>query len=118
MKLYSYGASEDFPGVIVVDPFVGTGTTCVVAKKMNRRFIGIDINPGYLRFAERRLVDAPPGDPLLLVGRAKYPTKDELVRMMFDEAGTAGAEAVSKHKRKTYGRSVAAPPDDEQPKLV
>lgn len=118
MKLYSYGAAEGFPGEIVVDPFVGTGTTCVVAKKMKRRFIGIDINPGYLRFAERRLEGAPPGEPLLLVGRAKYPTKDDLIRMAFEEAGTAGAEAVSKHKRKTYGRSVAAPSDDDQPKLV
>lgn len=118
MKLYSYGAAENFPGEIVVDPFVGTGTTCVVAKKMNRRWIGIDIHSGYLRFAERRIADAPPGDPLLLVGRAKYPTRDDLVRMMFEEAGSAGAEAVSKHKRKTYGRSVSAPSDDDQPKLV
>lgn len=118
MKLYSYGASEDFPGEIVVDPFVGTGTTCVVAQKMNRRWIGIDINPGYLRFAERRIADARREEPLLLVGRAKYPTKDDLVRMMFEEAGTAGADAVSKHKRKTYGRSVSAPSEDEQPKLV
>ena len=53
MKLYSYGAAEGFPGEIVVDPFVGTGTTCVVAEKMQRRWIGIDINPGYLRYARR-----------------------------------------------------------------
>lgn len=118
MKLYSFGASEDFPGEIVVDPFVGTGTTCVVAKSMNRRWIGIDINPGYLRFAEKRLRDAQPGDPLLLVGRAKYPNKDDLIRMLFEEAGTAGAEAVSKHKRKTYGRSAPAPSEEDQPKLV
>jgi DNA modification methylase len=118
MKLYSYGAAGDFSGEIVVDPFVGTGTTCLVAKKMKRRWIGIDINPGYLRFAERRVADARPGDPLLLVGRPKYPTKDDLIRMMFEEAGSAGAEAVSKHKRKTYGRSVSAPSEDDQPKLV
>ncbi len=118
MKLYSYGASGEFPGEIIVDPFVGTGTTCVVAQKMNRRWIGIDINPGYLKFAERRIANARREEPLILVGRAKYPTKDDLVRMMFEEAGTAGADAVSKHKRKTYGRSVSAPSEDEQPKLV
>lgn len=119
MKLYSYGAAEGFPGEIVVDPFVGTGTTCVVAEKMQRRWIGIDINPGYLKYAERRIADARPGDPLLLVGRAKYPTRDDILQMMFEEAGSAGAEAVSKHKRKTYGRSVAAPSDDDdQPTLV
>jgi modification methylase len=118
MKLYSYGSSESFEGEIVVDPFVGTGTTCIVAQKMNRRWIGIDINPRYLRFAQRRLADARRDEPLLLVGRAKYPTKDDLVRMMFEEAGSAGADAVSKHKRKTYGRSVSTSPEDEQPKLV
>lgn len=119
IRLYSYGVADDFPGEIVVDPFVGTGTTCVVANKMGRRWIGIDINPGYLRYAERRIADAAPGDPLLLVGRAKYPTRDELLLMMFEEAGSAGAEAVSKHKRRTYGRSVSGPSDDDdQPKLV
>lgn len=118
MKLYSYGAADDFEGEIVVDPFVGTGTTCVVAKKMKRRWIGIDVNPAYLRFAERRIADARPEEPLLLVGRAKYPTRDDLIRMMFEEAGTAGIDAVSKHKRKTYGRSVSAPSEEDQPKLV
>lgn len=118
MRLYSYGASEGFPGEIIVDPFVGTGTTCVVAQKMKRRWIGIDVNPGYLRFAERRIADARREEPLLLVGRAKYPTRDDLLKLMFEEAGTAGAEAVSKHKRKTYGRGASAPSDDDQPKLV
>lgn len=118
MKLYSYGAGDGFAGEIVVDPFVGTGTTCAVAKKMKRRWIGIDINPGYIRYAQRRIGDVRLGEPLLIVGRGKYPTKDDLLRMMFEEAGTAGAEAVSKHKRKTYGRSAAAPSEDEQPKLV
>lgn len=119
MRLYTYGASDKFSGEIVVDPFVGTGTTCLVAQKMKRRWIGIDINPGYLRFAERRIADARREEPLLLVGRAKYPTRDDLLRMMFEEAGTAGAEAVSKHKRKTYGRGASTvSEDDDQPKLV
>lgn len=118
MKLYTYGAAEDFAGEIVVDPFVGTGTTCLVAQKMGRRWIGIDIHPGYLRFAQRRIGNAAPGDPLLLVGRAKYPTRDELLLQMFEEAGSAGAEAVSKHKRKTYGRAASGPSDDDQPTLV
>ena len=33
------------PGGIVLDPFMGSGTTAVVAKKLSRHFIGIDINP-------------------------------------------------------------------------
>jgi len=44
--------SED---AIVLDPFVGSGTTAVAAKKMGRKFIGIDINPEYVEIALKRL---------------------------------------------------------------
>ncbi len=40
---------------IVLDPFVGSGTTAVAAKKMGRKFIGIDINPEYVEIALKRL---------------------------------------------------------------
>lgn len=42
-------------GGIVLDPFNGSGTTCVVAKKNNRKYIGIDLNPKYNEIAEKRL---------------------------------------------------------------
>ncbi|MFN3739560.1 MAG: DNA-methyltransferase [Thermodesulfovibrionales bacterium] len=40
---------------IVLDPFVGSGTTAVAAKKLGRKFIGIDINPEYVEIALKRL---------------------------------------------------------------
>jgi len=40
---------------IVLDPFVGSGTTAVAAKKLGRKFIGIDINREYVEIAQRRL---------------------------------------------------------------
>ena len=40
---------------LVLDPFIGSGTTGVVALKMNRRFVGIELNPEYLQIAEERL---------------------------------------------------------------
>lgn len=40
---------------IVFDPFLGSGTTSVVAKKLNRRYIGIEQNPRYCGWAEYRL---------------------------------------------------------------
>ena len=43
------------PGQTVLDPFLGSGTTAVAAKQLNRSCIGIEINPDYLRIAERRL---------------------------------------------------------------
>ena len=43
------------PGDLVLDPFVGSGTTVVVAFKMNRKYTGIDISPDYVRNARKRL---------------------------------------------------------------
>lgn len=40
---------------IVLDPFFGAGTTGLVALKQNRKFIGIEINPKYVKIAKRRL---------------------------------------------------------------
>lgn len=37
------------------DPFLGSGTTSVVAKKLGRRYLGIEQNEEYCLFAERRL---------------------------------------------------------------
>jgi len=49
---------EYVPGV-VLDPMCGSGTTLVVAKKLGRQFIGIDINPAYVEMAKRRLSALP-----------------------------------------------------------
>lgn len=46
-------------GGIVLDPFFGSGTTGAVAKRLSRRFIGIDINPAYCCKAQER-IDAVP----------------------------------------------------------
>ncbi len=42
-------------GHIVVDPFAGTGTTCLAAQKLGHRFIGVEINERYARIAKDRL---------------------------------------------------------------
>ena len=44
-------------GDIVLDPFVGTGTTSIAAKKMGRKYIGIDINNKYVEISNRKLHD-------------------------------------------------------------
>lgn len=46
-------------GEIVFDPFMGSGTTAVVAKKLNRNFLGCEINPEYLELANKRLNELP-----------------------------------------------------------
>jgi hypothetical protein len=90
----------------VLDPFAGTGTTCAVAKRMGRRYVGIDIDPDYVRMAQERVDNAGDAAPLLLVGRAKYPGREELEKIAAAEAGNRGPAAEAKHKRKSYGRKV------------
>lgn len=51
VKLFS------FEGDVILDPFNGVGTTCVVAKKTNRRFIGIDVSEKYCDIARKRVKD-------------------------------------------------------------
>jgi modification methylase len=42
---------------IILDPFMGSGTTAYVSKKLNKQFIGIDISPEYCEMAKMRLLD-------------------------------------------------------------
>ena len=42
-------------GDIVLDPFMGSGTTAVACRRLRRRFIGFEINPEYCKIAEKRL---------------------------------------------------------------
>ena len=44
-------------GQVVMDPFMGSGTTCLAAKRLNRHYIGIDIDPENVAIAIKRLED-------------------------------------------------------------
>lgn len=45
------------PDDIVLDPFMGSGSTCLAAKNLNRRYIGFEIDPKYYGIAEQRLAE-------------------------------------------------------------
>ena len=51
-------------GDTVLDPFGGSGTTLAVAKKMGRRFLGVELSEAYAARIEERLTAIQPGDPL------------------------------------------------------
>jgi modification methylase len=53
--LYRVILSSSNPGDVVLDPFFGTGTTGAVAKKLHRRWIGIERDPEYVRVAQERI---------------------------------------------------------------
>jgi DNA modification methylase len=52
--------SETEPG-IALDPFAGAGTTCMVAKRERRRFVGIDLNGEYVEMARNREMEERAG---------------------------------------------------------
>jgi len=52
------------PNDLILDPFCGSGTTCVAAKMLGRRYIGIDISPEYCKIAQERLLAVDTGVPV------------------------------------------------------
>lgn len=53
--LYRIILASSNAGDVVLDPFFGTGTTGAVARKLHRHFIGIEVNPDYVRVARKRI---------------------------------------------------------------
>lgn len=49
------GCNAGFESGVVLDPFFGSGTTALVAEKLNRKWLGIELNPEYVKIAEKRL---------------------------------------------------------------
>ncbi|WP_439551896.1 site-specific DNA-methyltransferase [Falsiroseomonas sp.] len=89
------------PGEVVLDPFLGTGTTAAVAKRLGRRFIGIERDEGYAAAARARIeaVEAMPESAALAL-----PNKREQPRVAFGllvERGLvpAGTTLTDRHKR-------------------
>ena len=46
-------------GDLVLDPFMGSGTTGISCKNLNRNFIGIELDPTYFKIAEKRINEVP-----------------------------------------------------------
>jgi len=49
------GCNAGFEGGVVLDPFIGAGTTAVVAKKQGKRYLGIEIKQEYIDMANKRI---------------------------------------------------------------
>jgi modification methylase len=59
--LYRVILSSSSPGDVVLDPFFGTGTTGAVAKKLQRRWIGLEREPTYAQLARDRIANVDAG---------------------------------------------------------
>jgi len=78
------------PGDVVLDPFVGSGTTLVVAKKLGRRFLGYELSENYARLAQQRVDDVREGDPLAGPENPLYSAPATGEGRTADESGDGG----------------------------
>jgi modification methylase len=62
-------------GQTVFDPFMGSGTTAVAAKKLGRDYFGIELSPDYCKSAESRILDIEKGKYVTIVGMKEADTK-------------------------------------------
>lgn len=58
--LYRVILSSSNPGDVVLDPFLGSGTTAAVARKLHRHWLGIERDPGYVEVAKARIEAVQP----------------------------------------------------------
>jgi modification methylase len=68
MYTFRDAVEHGFAGDMVLDPFLGSGTTAVAARRMGRRFVGIDLNPEFCAYAQDRIA-ATTVDPKVMRGK-------------------------------------------------
>jgi site-specific DNA-methyltransferase (adenine-specific) len=77
---------------IVLDPFLGSGTTAVVCKKVGRRFVGIEQNTEYCCWAEKRLEMADNDDSIQGYADGIFWERNSLSDQKSGKGGSPAAE--------------------------
>ncbi|MFC0220607.1 site-specific DNA-methyltransferase [Pseudochelatococcus lubricantis] len=89
------------PGDVVLDPFFGTGTTGAVAKKLGRRFVGLERDPAYADAARARIAAVEPLDPRAVSAAPSRRTEPRIPFLSLVESGliAAGETLVDAHEK-------------------
>jgi len=95
--------SASRPDDLILDPFNGTGTTGAAAKRLGRRYIGIERDPHYAREAEKRIelietLDAPTLVPFMTAREAPRVPFASLIERGLIAAGTELTDARKRHR--------------------
>jgi modification methylase len=96
------------PGDVVLDPFFGTGTTGAVARRLGRRWIGIEREPGYAKVARERIDSTLPLDESAM---RTVPDKRDQPRVAFGtlvESGLVPAGTALTDPKRRWTASVRA----------
>ncbi len=96
------------PGDVVLDPFFGTGTTGAVAKKLGRRFIGIERDPGYARAARERIAAVTPLSEATIAAMPQKRAEPRVPFLSLLEAGHVSAGETLTDERRRYRVTVRA----------
>lgn len=94
------------PNDVVLDPFFGTGTTGAVAKRLGRQYIGLERDPTYAKYAQKRLENVTPPLSADMIAQLTLPPKREEARIPFGallesgliEAGAWLQDASGRHQ--------------------
>jgi modification methylase len=96
------------PGDVVLDPFFGTGTTGAVARRLGRRWIGIEREPSYVKVADERIASTLPLDESAM---KTVPDKRDQPRVAFGvlvESGLVPAGTTLTDAKRRWAASVRA----------
>jgi DNA modification methylase len=86
INMYTFPKLESagFAGDLVIDPFNGWGTTCVAAKRLGRRFIGVDLSPGFCNHAAARLARIERATKRTIMPASRPTRHDSRQRVLLD----------------------------------
>jgi modification methylase len=99
--LYRVLLAASRPGDIVLDPFFGTGTTGAVARRLRRRWIGIEREPKYIAAARARIAATLPLDESAMEGMPERRAQKRVAFGLLVESGVVPAGTVlCDHKRR------------------
>jgi modification methylase len=106
--LYRILLSCTKPGDVVLDPFFGTGTTGAVARRLGRRWIGIERDPGYVKVALERIESTLPLDESAMQVVADKRSAPRVAFGLLVECGMVPAGTVLTDCKRRWTASVRA----------
>jgi modification methylase len=96
------------PGDVVLDPFFGTGTTGAVARRLGRRWIGIEREATYVKVARERIDSTLPLDESAMTGMTESRSAPRVAFGVLVESGRVPAGTVLLDAKRRWSASVRA----------
>ncbi len=96
------------PGDVVLDPFFGTGTTGAVARRLGRRWIGIERESSYVAVARERIAATLPLDESAMTGMAEKRSQPRVAFGLLVESGMVAPGSMLVDSKRRWAATVRA----------